>query len=157
MQPREQLEQRLDALAPKFPRPQTALPEAVNLIRDSGYEPDEELILRLAELCSVPPKDVESFLAFYSAQPPAARPNVASVCTGIICHLNGAGQLLSEMCNTHCIGGHQLDEVRETGCLGMCYAAPVVRVGHQGYWSAVNESDGGQPSQAGTNRPVAIA
>ena len=126
---------RIDDLSKKYPTKRAALLPALWAVQDEqGWVSRDDLAV-VATTLGLAPADAEGVASFYFLfnRKPVGHP-VIDVCDNVICQVNGAEQLLADLCGRLGIrpGGTTPDgrfTVRRQECISACHRAPAVQVG----------------------------
>lgn len=126
---------RVGELAARYPTKRAALLPALWAVQDEhGWVSREDLALVAAAL-GLAPADAEGVASFYFLfnRKPVGR-TVIDVCDNVICQVNGAEQLLADVCDRLGIRPGETTRdgrftVRRQECISACHRAPAVQVG----------------------------
>ncbi|HWC77493.1 MAG TPA: NAD(P)H-dependent oxidoreductase subunit E [Blastocatellia bacterium] len=135
-----ELREKYGPLISAFPKPQAALGPLLHELIDSGHSvSNEEVVGSLAGICGVSPESVRSIVSMYGLAPSSENKRT-SVCTGLICYLNGARRVYEGLKRDPSIVGDENTEIVTTACVGHCYAAPVIEMGDEGFFRVCVEN-----------------
>jgi NADH-quinone oxidoreductase subunit E len=128
------LAKRVGELATKYPTKRAALLPALWAVQDERGWVSREELAEVSAALGLAPADAEGVASFYFlfSRRPRGRV-VIDVCDNVICQVNGAEQLLAEICLRLGIRPGETTPdgrftVRRQECISACHQAPAVQV-----------------------------
>ena len=131
--------QELDIVLQKYKGRQGVLIKALQEAQSIfGYLP-RKVQIHIARQLDVPLSEVYSVVSFYSlfsTEPVGSRH--LEICTGTACYIKGAKQLLKKLEDDLSLTPGKVTKdkkysLAETRCVGICSAAPVIKMGKESY------------------------
>jgi NADH-quinone oxidoreductase subunit E len=127
--------ERVSALAARYPTKRAALLPALWSVQEERGWISRDDLAEVANALGLAPADAEGVASFYFlfARKPVGT-TVIDICDNVICQVNGAEQLIADVCARLGIRPGETTSdgrftVRRQECISACHRAPAVQVG----------------------------
>jgi len=134
----DEMVEAIQAFFPRYPTKQAVTLPALHVVHDRLRHVPYQAVVEIAELLELGPADIQDTLTFYGffKQEAPHGQTRAWVCRSISCHLRGADEVLSHLCQRAGVspGGTTSDgklTVEFAECLGACEYAPCMLAGDE--------------------------